>query len=127
MGVSSDEIEHIAELHVQNCIRRTQNQLLAKEKAFKTAQTQITLDENDAIARVRQEFKMRREREKLIYDVSQRSLKQRVAAYKGLDKDGQANAFKRAVMHNGEEHIDFWSFFEYMKNRTEDIVNIRVH
>jgi len=125
MGVSSDEIEHIAALHVENCIRRTQGQLTAKTRAFETAKTQIVLDEELALARVRQEFDMRRQHEKMVHSVALQSLTQRIATYQGLNADGQANAFMQAVMPKGEEHMDFWSFFEYMKNRTDDIANIQ--
>lgn len=125
LGVSSDEIEQIAELHVSNCIDRMEGQMIAKQKAFEVTNTQIALDENNAKQKLQQQFDMRRQQEKLAHSVAIRSLEQRVDAYKQLDKDGKANAFMKAVMPKGEEHMDFWSFFEYMKTRTEDIDNIK--
>ena len=123
MGVSSDEIEDIAAHHVENCICRWGGQIRAKGKAFNVTQTQITLDENNAIAKVKQEFEMRRQQETLIYNAAVQSLENRNTAYKRLDKDGKANAFIKAVSGPGEM-ITFWSFFEYMKTRTDDIKNI---
>ena len=124
LGVSSDEIEDIAAHHVANCIRRMEGQIVAKVKAFKVGQTQITLDENNAIAKVKQEFEMRRQQEKLICDIAVRTLENRKTAYQELDQDGKANAFIKAVSGPGEM-ITFWSFFEYMKTRTDDIQNIK--
>lgn len=124
LGVSSDEIEDIAAHHVANCIRRMEGQIAAKVKAFKVGQTQITLDENNAIAKVKQEFEMRRQQEKLIFDIAVRTLENRKTVYQELDKDCKSNAFIKAVSGPGEM-ITFWSFFEYMKTRTDDIQNIK--
>ena len=124
LGVSSDEIEEIAAHHVANCIRRMEGQIAAKVDAFKICQTQITLDENNAIDKVKQEFEIRRQQEKLIYDIAVRTLENRKVTYQGLDKNGQANAFIKAVTGPGQM-ITFWSFFEYMKTRTDDIQNIK--
>lgn len=118
LGVSSDEIEDIAALHVENCIKRMEGQLRARGKAFDVAKTQITLDENNAIAKVKQEFEMRRQQETLIHGAAVQSLENRKTACQGLDKDGKANAFVKAVSSPGEM-ITFWSFFEYMKTRTD--------
>ena len=74
--------------------------------------------ENNAIAKVKQEFEMRRQQETLIHGAAVQSLENRKTACQGLDKDGKANAFVKAVSSPGEM-ITFWSFFEYMKTRTD--------
>lgn len=125
LGVSSDEIEQIAELHVSNCIAHMERQTEAKKKAFNVANMQITLDEQHAQAKIKQEFEARRQQEHLLLTVAVQSLEQRIRAYNEMDKGGKANALMKAVMPKGEDHMDFWSFFEYMKTRTEDIQNIR--
>lgn len=124
LGVSSDEIENIAELHVENCIKHTEGQMQAKAKAFEVAKMQILLDEKSEQAKLKQKFQMKRDHEKLVCNVALQSLEQRIEIYKSLDKQGKAEAFMKAVMPKGGEHMDFWSFFEYMKTRTEDIQNI---
>tara|TARA_B100000780_G_scaffold262041_1_gene214877 strand:- start:1072 stop:1560 length:489 start_codon:yes stop_codon:yes gene_type:complete len=124
LGVSSDEIEYIAVHHVDNCILRMEGQLKAKGKAFQVTKTQITLDENNAIVKVKHEFETRRQQEALMYNAAVQSLENRKTAYQGLDKDGKANTFIKAVSGPGDM-ITFWSFFEYMKTRTGDIENIK--
>ena len=125
LGVSSDEIENIAAHHVDNCIRRMEQQIIAKNKALKVAKVQIILDERNAIAKIKQEFDMCRQQEQLACDAAIQSLENRKAAYEGLDANDKADAFMKAVMSSGESHMDFWSFFEYMKTRTDDIGNIK--
>tara|TARA_B110001452_G_scaffold259942_1_gene256897 strand:+ start:9344 stop:9838 length:495 start_codon:yes stop_codon:yes gene_type:complete len=125
LGVSSDEIEQIAELHVSNCITHMEDQAQSKKKAFNVGNMQITLDEQHAQAKIKQEFDARREHERLLLTLAVQSLEKRIAVYNGFNKSDKANALMKAVMPKGEDNMDFWSFFEYMKNRTEDIQNIR--
>ena len=124
LGVSSDEIEDIAAHHVANCIVRMENQIVAKKKSLAVAKTQITLDERNAIAKVKHDLEMRRQQEILVHNAAIQSLENRKTAYEGFDKDGKANAFIKAVS-GPSDMITFWSFFEYMKTRTDDIKNIK--
>lgn len=52
------------------------------------------------------------------------AIQQKVDMYEGLDEDARENVFMKVLMPEDSEHIDFWTFFEYMKTRTEDIENI---
>ena len=56
--------------------------------------------ENNAIAKVKQEFEMRRQQETLIHAAAVQSLENRKTGK--LDKDGKANAFVKAVSSPGE-------------------------
>ena len=53
------------------------------------------------------------------------AIKQNIDMYEGLDEDARENVFMKVLMPKDSEHIDFWTFFEYMKTRTEDIDNIK--
>ena len=44
--------------------------------------------------------------------------------YSNLDENGRENVFMKVLMPGDSEHIDFWTFFEYMKTRTDDIDNL---
>lgn len=125
LGVSSDEIEHIASLHVQNCLNRMENTMQAKNKSLVVAKTQLLLDQQIAIDKIKNEFESKTRQEELVYAAAIKKLENKTNWYKSLDKEGKADAFMKAVMPKGEEHIDFWAFFEYMKNRTQDIENIK--
>tara|TARA_B100000780_G_C21109549_1_gene448286 strand:+ start:151 stop:642 length:492 start_codon:yes stop_codon:yes gene_type:complete len=124
--VPSDEIEDIAALHVKNCILRIHGKIQAKSKAFKFSKKQITIDEKNTIAKVKQDFDMCRQQEKLALHAAIQSLENRMATYEDLDENGKADAFMKAVMPSGETRMDFWSFFEYMKTKTDDNSNIGI-
>ena len=74
--------------------------------------------------KLKQEFALKDEHEKLVHNTAIQKLDQRIEWYGSLDKDGKADAFMRVVSGKDSEHLDFWSFFEYMKTRTDDINNI---
>ena len=124
LGVSNDEIEHIAALHIKNCITRMQKTKQAKGKALQVAKTQLTLDQKSATDKIINEFQAKTKEEERIHSAAVQTLDNRIEWYESLDNEGKSNAFMKAVMPAGEEHIDFWSFFEYMKHKTEDIQNI---
>lgn len=124
LGVSDDEIEHIAVLHIKNCITRMQKTKQAKGKALQVAKTQLILDQKSAADKIINEFQAKTKEEERIHSAAIQTLDNRIEWYDSLDNEGKSNAFMKAVMPTGEEHIDFWSFFEYMKHKTEDIQNI---
>lgn len=125
LGVSSDEIEDIAEHHVQNCIVRMNSHIIAKRRASEVAQVQISIEETSLHAKIKREFATKRQEETGAHDVAVQILQNKIRWYESLDKNGKSNAFMKAVMPSGGEHMDFWSFFDYMKTRSDDIKNIK--
>ena len=124
LGVSSDEIEDIARLHVKNSIARLKGMVTAKGRCLTVNNNAIQIDEMSAIAKIRQESEAKRQNEQRIHDAAVKRLQNKISWYESLDESGKADAFMKAVSPEGGEHMDFWSFFEYMKTRTDDIQNI---
>lgn len=124
LGVSSDEIEDIARLHVENSTARLKGMITAKGRCLTVNNNAIQIDEISAIAKIRQESESKRQNEKRIHDTAVQRLQNKISWYESLDESGKADAFMKAVSPEGGEHMDFWSFFEYMKTRTDDIQNI---
>ena len=124
LGVSSDEVENIAALHVENSIIKMRACVEAKNKSLKVALAANNIDKVAAEQKLKQEFALKDEHEKLVHTAAIQKLNQRIEWYESLDKDGKADAFMRVVSGKDSEHLDFWSFFEYMKTRTDDINNI---
>ena len=123
-GVSSDEIEDIARLHVENAIKRMTNTIESKARSLKVNKNAIMIDEVAAIAKIKQESEAKRQNEQRIYDAAIKRIENKIEWYESLDESGKADAFMKAVSPGGGEHLDFWTFFEYMKTRTDDIKNI---
>ena len=123
-GVSSDEIEDIANLHVKNAIQRMANTIESKARSLKVNKNAIMIDEVAAIAKIKQESEAKRQNEQRIYDAAIKRIENKIEWYESLDESGKADAFMKAVSPGGGEHLDFWTFFEYMKTKTDDIKNI---
>tara|TARA_B110001450_G_C17631105_1_gene485254 strand:- start:153 stop:644 length:492 start_codon:yes stop_codon:yes gene_type:complete len=123
-GVSSNEIEDIAKLHVENAIQRMALTIDSKALSLKVANNAIMIDEKSAIAKIKQESEAKRQNEQRIHDAAIQRLGNKIAWYESLDESGKSGAFMKAVSPGGGEHLDFWTFFEYMKTRTDDIKNI---
>ena len=123
-GVSTNEIEDIAKLHVENSIQRMAKMIDSKALSLKVANNAIMIDEKSAIAKIKQESEARRQNEQRIHDAAIQRLGNKITWYESLDESGKADAFMKAVSPGGGEHLDFWTFFEYMKTRTDDIKNI---
>ena len=124
LGVSSDEIEDIAAHHTKNCIIRMQSRLKYKNLEFKVSKTQIVIDKKNETDSINEKFNARTQKEERIHHAELKNIETKVEWYQSLDKDGQAEAFIKAVMPSGGKHIDFWAFFDYMKTRVGDIKNI---
>ena len=122
MGVSSDEMTQIAALHVANC----QTRLLARVKAMQytkvRALEELAHSHTHAVDTLHKqhaaEMQSLADREDHEIQHVQRTLD----TYASLDEAGKSDTFMRVVGKGS--HIDFWTFFEYMKTRTGDIQNI---
>ena len=98
--------------------------LVIERNCLHSQATAIMIDEKSAIAKIKQESEAKRQNEQRIHDASIQRLGNKIAWYESLDESGKADAFMKAVSPGGGEHLDFWTFFEYMKTRTDDIKNI---
>lgn len=125
LGVSSDEIEDIAAHHVQNCIATMQSRVVSKQQEHESTMKQVDIDEQNEIKRVHESHEYLRNKEERALAQTVQTMANKIAWYESLDKNGQADAFIKAIVPVGGEHINFWSFFEYMKTRVDDIDNLR--
>jgi len=122
MGVSSDEMTSMAALHVRNC----QTRLTARLRAMSAGKARALEDmasthahETAALAK-KQAAELQAVSDQA--DEDARRVQRRLDAYASLDEAGKADTFMQVVGKG--THIDFWTFFEYMKHRTNDIKNL---
>jgi len=114
---------HIATLHTTNNIRRLtkeketykQNILFEKEKIHSDLERKIN--------------KLRKDATQLIDDLSEKNNTHETEvdiAIKTLQEMSQEDKAKKikSMMCGKKQCIEFWDFYKYMKNRTEDIPNI---
>lgn len=124
LGVTSDELTQIATLHVQNCQAQLAKRLEAEKQAL--ARQFVDIEEKclQDIDSIRREAVSAKEAARQQSKFAQANMESKIAKYKELDEDARENVFMKVLMPQNESHIDFWTFFEYMKTRTADIENI---
>ena len=98
--------------------------IITKRKALEVAKEQLSIEETGQHAKIKREFETKKQEQNSVHDTNIQLLQNKIRWYESLDKNGKSNAFMTAVMPSGEEHMDFWSFFDYMKTRSDDIKNI---
>ena len=126
MGVSSDELTSIAELHVRNCVMLLTRRLDAEDQSVKRTVQELDVKCQEDIDRIKYEAETEKSRALRQSKSIKASIEQKIGMYNGLDEDARENVFMKVLMPKDSEHIDFWTFFEYMKARTEDIDNINI-
>ena len=124
MGVSSDELTSIANLHVKNCIMLLNRRLDAEDACVKRTVQEIDAKCQEDINRIKYEADIAKQGALRQSKSIKAAITQKIDMYSSLDEDARENVFMKVLMPKDSEHIDFWTFFEYMKTRTEDIDNI---
>lgn len=124
LGVSSDELTKIATLHVKNCQMQLNKRLRAEQTALESKLKDIETQCVEDIKQIRLDAAHAKQtaREQSLH--LQANIQAKIEKYGQLDEDARENVFMKVLMPRDETHIDFWTFFEYMKTRTADIDNI---
>tara|TARA_B110001452_G_scaffold257025_1_gene250869 strand:+ start:134 stop:622 length:489 start_codon:yes stop_codon:yes gene_type:complete len=121
--VEEDELKEIAALHLSNRIM-----LLNKEKKGEEEQKEITI----TAAKFKEEQKVKELRIKTqnkineaneLLETRKQKIDKTIEKIQQLSDDEKNKAFLRVVSYDNK-HIDFWKFFTYMKDKTNDIPNI---
>lgn len=121
--VEQDELKEIAELHISNRII-----LLNKEKKGEEEQKEITITaakfkQDQKIKEIKSKTKNKIEEAKQLLETRKQKIDKTIEKFQQLSDDEKNKAFLRVVSYDNK-HIDFWKFFTYMKDKTNDIPNI---
>jgi hypothetical protein len=121
--VEQDELKEIAELHISNRII-----LLNKEKKGEEEQKEITITaakfkQDQKIKEIKSKTKNKIEEAKQLLETRKQKIDKTIEKIQQLSDDEKNKAFLRVVSYDNK-HIDFWKFFTYMKDKTNDIPNI---
>ena len=125
MGVSSDELTSIADLHVRNCISVLDRRIQAEADGLTRIIEDIEAKAKEDIDRVKYNAEVAKQSATRQSVCVKAAMKKQREMYKGLNEDARENVFMKVLMPRDSKHIDFWTFFDYMKTRTDDIENIR--
>mgnify|MGYP006433792387 FL=1 len=117
------ELKDIAGLHIKN--RQTElSKLIENEQQdynylIQKAKLKYEKDKSDLQIRYEQNV----EKINNSHSRNDESIKNKIANLNDLNEKEKCQKFMNVVSNDGK-HIEFWKFFEYMKNRTQDIKNI---
>ena len=124
LGVSSDELTKIAKLHVKNCCKQLEKRFKAEQESLERQLVEIEEKCAQDIQKIRFQAATAKQSARQQSKYAQANIRAKIDKYSELDEDGRENVFMKVLMPNDKSHIDFWTFFEYMKTRTDDIDNI---
>ena len=121
--VETDELHQIADLHVRNKIGRIKEYIdrIENEATQKYEQLENEAACNIAAINSQLMLNIQKHKNRKVEDV--KCAQKLIDIMQNMSKEKKAKKFKEAVSDK-DGHIKFWTFFEYMKNRTDDIQNI---
>ena len=117
------ELKDIADLHIKN--RQTElSKLIENEQQdfnylIQKAKLRYEKDKIDLQIRYDQNI----EKINNSHTRNDESIRTKIEDLNNLDEKNKCQKFMNVVSNDGK-HIEFWKFFEYMKDRTQDIKNI---
>lgn len=123
-GVGIDEVASVAHLHSDNRVRVIQQKVDALQRDLEAFEQSNRLSMNNEIAGLKALFNERFETFRLNIAARQTALLAKQDKYKDADEKTKCKMFVEAVTKPGETQIDFWSFFEYMKNRVDEMSDL---
>ena len=121
--VEQDELKEIAELHINNRIM-----LLNREKKEEEEQKDITITtakfkQDQKIKEIKSKTKNKIEEANQLLESRKQKIDKTIEKLQNLSSDDKSKTFLKVVSYDNK-HIDFWKFFTYMKDKTNDIPNI---
>ena len=121
--VETNELKEISDLHVTNRIRLLNESKVSEEETLKLKISQLELKKQHMIAEVDKEINKQKRTINSEYQQFIKHTDNKIQSYEKLNETQKAEKFLGAISDKNN-HIEFWKFFEYMKNKTNDIQNI---
>ena len=117
------ELKDIAGLHIKN--RQTElSKLIENEQhdyRYLIDQANLKYEKEKIDLQIRYDQNV--EKINNSHSRNDQSIRIKITNLNNLDDKNKCQKFMNVVSNDGK-HIEFWKFFEYMKNRTQDIKNI---
>ena len=121
--VETDEIKEISKLHISNKIRALQKDIIKEGQILQQTLLEIEFQKTQKIKRAEEEAKLNTQNENSDNEMRKVQLNVKIQTYSNLSEEDRCKKFMNAVT-DSNKNIEFWKFFEYMKNKTDDIKNI---
>lgn len=122
-GVCLEELTDIANLHVENRIRQVLQQKDFTHQRTEFDLQRIGVEERAGVEDVKEKYTALRQAANKKCARAVEKVDAELKRLNELNGAGRSAEFVKALKPKGE-NIDFWTFFDYMKTRTQDIKNV---
>ena len=114
---------HIADLHVKNNINKLVENKKRLHQKMKMKKEKINKEKEFKINEINELAQQNIQNIDSYLDTYDKSIERDKEKLEKMTPEEKANKIKNAIC-GSKESIEFWDFYKYMKNRTEDIPNI---
>ena len=124
--VDISELKNIADLHIKNkiTVRKLDTERIIHNKTenLQLLESEYKKKKERTIAELDAEYEKKKRELNAASDASLAKNTQDIRVLEGMDSGAKSDTFMDVV--SDDKLIDFWEFFDYMKNKTGDIKNI---
>ena len=125
--IDVSELKEIATLHINNNITKNKTELRQNEnyknKNLQLLEVECEKKRRRVLDEVEAELSAKKREIEQHFQDKQSKLEENIRVLESMDSGAKSDTFMSVV--SKDKHIDFWEFFDYMKQRTGDIKNIR--
>jgi hypothetical protein len=121
--VETSELKEISELHVKNKIRILKQSLITNESNLKIKLSELDNKKTHLISELESSIEKEKRDLNSKYTMDIANIQSKITLYNDMTDKDKADKFLDAVSDD-DNKIEFDKFFEYMKEKTQDIQNI---
>ena len=121
--VETSELKEISELHVKNRLRLLNESKVTAAENLKVKISQLESKKLQAISNLNRDISLEKRAINSEHKQLLENTDAKIKIYQNLGEKEKAEKFL-GIVSDKNNHIEFWKFFEYMKNKTNDIQNI---
>ena len=122
--VENDELKCIAELHVKNKIAMLNLSLKNNKVTFESNNKLYLEKKRLEMEKLEKEWDDRIKNYQVNYQREVDLINKNMNGYQNMKSEDKQKMFMNVITDDNNK-IEFWKFFEYMKNKTDDIDNIK--
>ena len=122
-AIENRELQSIANLHIDNEVRRIKRKSEESENAHKRKLICIRTSHAQEIARLKERLETKLKQSQEDFEIRKQKYQEHIKFLNKMEDLEKAKKFKSAVS-GAKTNIEFWDFYNYMKTRVDDIPNI---
>lgn len=122
-AIESEEAATMANLHVKNKIRLLSTHIDERKRGYDLELSRLNNQSKIELEKLELKWKNHIENYKNGFGEQQELLNKKLAFYQGLNKEGAKKEVIKAIVGK-DDKIEFWKFYDYMKDKTDDLDNL---